>query len=471
MISEKRQRFKYVSVDFLSSNVAWFAFNCIRFSLGAVKGHTTLISFLLSPNVLLGQLAFPLLMMCVYVLSGYYVEVFRKSRLLELLTTATSSVFNTLLLFFAALINDVGQIRGTDYEVLLVLFSVIFLCVYVARAIITNAASLRIKSGRWRFNTVMVGAGKQARRFIKRMEKAPVRVGNEIVAHLELPGEVTAKGLNAPVLSLNEIEKVCKEMDVKEIFIVPTKQSTKRLLSVIDGLYSLNLPIKLASVEYDVVLTRSRVSNLYGEPLIDISGSTMSDSEKIIKRLFDIVLSAIALLVLLPFFAIIAVLIKLDSEGSVFFSQERVGYRNKVFNIYKFRSMISDAEADGSPQLSSSNDKRVTRVGHYLRKYRFDELPQFWNVLKGDMSLVGPRPERQYYIDQITAIKPAYTLVHQVRPGLTSMGMVKFGYAENVPQMVRRMKYDLIYLENMSLLNDMKIMLYTIKIVFTGKGV
>ena len=176
------------------------------------------------------------------------------------------------------------------------------------------------------------------------------------------------------------------------------------------------------------------------------------------------------LVLLLPFFAVMAILIKLDSPGTVFYRQERMGYHNVPFNIYKFRTMCSDAEASGEPQLTSDNDPRVTRIGRFLRKYRIDELPQFWNVLKGEMSIVGPRPERKYYVDQILQRVPSYALLHQVRPGITSMGMVKFGYAKNVDEMVERVGHDLMYLDNMSLLNDLRILIYTIKIVFTGRG-
>ena len=175
-------------------------------------------------------------------------------------------------------------------------------------------------------------------------------------------------------------------------------------------------------------------------------------------------------LLLMPVYAIVSLLVKLDSKGPVLYSQERVGYHNKPFNIYKFRTMVCNAEQDGVPLLSSDNDPRITRMGRFLRKYRIDELPQFWNVLCGDMSLVGPRPERQFYIDQIISRVPSYAWLRQVRPGITSLGMVKYGYAQNVDQMVERLNYDLIYLENMSLLNDFKIMVYTIKIVFTGRG-
>ena len=196
----------------------------------------------------------------------------------------------------------------------------------------------------------------------------------------------------------------------------------------------------------------------------------MSESGKNIKRVLDVFLSVIVLLILSPLFLAVAIAIKLDSHGPVFYSQERVGYHNVPFMIYKFRSMVQDAERNNSPQLTSNNDPRVTRVGRFLRKYRIDELPQFWNVIKGDMSIVGPRPERQYYIDQIIKRVPSYALLHQVRPGITSMGMVKYGYAQNVDEMVERLKYDLLYLENMSLINDFKIMVYTIKTIVTGKG-
>ena len=188
------------------------------------------------------------------------------------------------------------------------------------------------------------------------------------------------------------------------------------------------------------------------------------------KRCFDIVVAALLLVLLSPVFLVLAIAIKVDSPGPVFYRQERVGYRKKPFRIIKFRTMRPDAERCG-PALSEADDPRVTTLGRRLRKYRLDELPQFWNVLRGDMSLVGPRPERAYYVDLIVARAPYYSLVHQVRPGITSLGMVKYGYASNVEQMVQRLRYDLLYIENISITTDLKILIHTVTTVVTGRGI
>jgi len=187
------------------------------------------------------------------------------------------------------------------------------------------------------------------------------------------------------------------------------------------------------------------------------------------KRMIDVLVSVLVLIICSPLYIFTAIGVKLSSPGPVFYRQIRIGRYGRPFRIFKFRSMYVGAEKQGIA-LSKENDSRITPFGKFLRKSRLDEIPQFYNVLIGEMSLVGPRPERKYFIEQILPIAPQFVLLHRVRPGITSWGQVKYGYAKNVDEMIERLKYDIIYIENMSLYLDVKILIYTIKTVVLGKG-
>ena len=470
MISERLQRIKYLAGDFITANLAWFCYNISRYQMGGVRGFGSLADFLSAKMVVLGQMLLPLAMMAVYWLSGYYNEVYRKSRLSELIVTFKTAFFNVLLAFFVALINDMTSDNRTyNYESVLILFGLLFFLTYIVRVFITGRTSRNIKSRLWSFNTLVVGDGAAGYAFVERLNNMRWSLGYKVIGFVNIPGENSVKDITLPTYKFNELADVCSRENVRQILVIPSKDDKGAVLETINHLYALDIPISI-STEHLGILGRTRITELSGEPLVDISTPNMGEGAKNVKRLFDVVASILALIILVPVYVVVAILIKCESRGPVFYSQERLGKHNKPFKIYKFRTMYDGAEEKGQPQLSSDNDPRITPLGRIMRKFRIDELPQFWNVVKGDMSLVGPRPEREYYAKQILEREPAYSLIHQVRPGITSLGQVKFGYAKNVDEMLERLRYDLLYLDNMSIINDLKIIAYTIKIVIKGRG-
>ena len=227
--------------------------------------------------------------------------------------------------------------------------------------------------------------------------------------------------------------------------------------------------VKVLPDYYDIISGSVKTNNVYDAVLIHIHPDLMPDWQRVCKRAIDIIISLVALIALSPFLIFTAIMVKLSSKGSMLYKQERIGIFGRPFCIYKFRSMYEEAERTG-PALSSKMDPRITPWGRFMRKWRIDELPQFVNIIKGEMSLVGPRPERKHYIDIISKNQAHYKYLHKVKPGLTSWGMVQFGYAENVDEMIERMKYDLLYIENCSLALDLKIILYTFIVIFQGRG-
>lgn len=457
--------------DFLSTNIAWLLFNLFRYRwVDNASFFNSLTSFLTSKNVIVGQIIIPLLMLGLYYLSGYYNNVFLKSRLQEFVTTSTTAFIGMVVIFFTALFNDVNAERTLTYELMFVLYLMLFVVVYFVRYSITRVATHKIHRREWVFNTLIIGTSNTAEQMEKRLREMKKSMGFNVIGYVETTEGAFHRPLNLPVYSLNEIADVCERENIKNVIVIQHRHGIKATMSLVSNLLSLNLPIYISPDLYQLLTSKVRVSNIVGEPLVDISKTEMSQCMLNIKRVSDIVISSFTLLIISPLLLAVAIAVKCSSKGPIFYKQSRIGYHKRPFNIYKFRSMYIDAEISG-PALSTLNDPRITSVGRFLRKYRLDELPNFWNVLRGDMSLVGPRPEREYYIKQIMAKAPYYTLIHQVRPGITSWGMVKYGYASDVDGMVERLRYDLLYIENVSLLVDLKILFYTVQTVFTGKGI
>ena len=468
-----RQITKYAVGDLLMTNAGWFMFNLLRYRFidSAKNAFDSLSAFLSSRTVVEGQILFPLLFMGIFYLSGYYNRPFLKPRTEEFFITILSILVGTFIIFFIAVLND---LYGGQYSYLTFfgMFGFLFVCVYTCRVIITGHANHKIHTRQWGYNTLIVGAGRHARKLANEITGRPKSTGFLPVGFIanEYDDMSDNDAPQLPVFDIDEADKLIEEKNIERIIVAIDRDDWQSLQAITNNLYRFNLPILVQNEDYATLFSRIKMSDILGIPLIDITTCSLSDCQKNIKRLCDIVFSALALLLLSPLFLGLAIAIRATSGRPVIYKQTRIGRHRKSFVLYKFRSMVVNAEKD-VPELSYENDKRITPIGTFLRKYRLDELPQFWNVLRGDMSLVGPRPERDYYVKQLLQRVPHYNLIHQLRPGITSWGMIKFGYARNIDEMIERLRYEILYLQNISLSLDLKIIFYTIRTVFTGKGI
>lgn len=466
-MKKSKQAGKYILSDFISASVAWLLFNILRYEVFAIdEGADSLLDYLQYPGVLGGQVVIPLFWLVLYYFSGYYNKPFGKSRLTELFSTFITVLIGTVFVFFALLLDDIPRSIDIYYKLFFGMFGLQFFITYIPRLLITQSGMRKIKNREWAMKVLIIGAGGKAVRIAHDL----YRLGYDICGFVSEDERTPVKADRNQVLgTVEDIPVLMEKENVDEIVLAVESKNNKALLGILYSLYRYKRPIKVLADRFNM-LSKIQLRTIRGIPLVDVTDNNFSPAEQNIKLFLDKVCSVVALLLLSPLFAYIAWRVKKDSPGPVFFRQERIGYLGQPFWMYKFRTMYVNAEENG-PSLSSEDDLRVTPFGRIMRKYRLDELPQFWNVLKGDMSLVGPRPERKYFIDEIVKTAPYYYLLHNVRPGITSLGMVKYGYAASVDKMVERMEYDILYYDNMSLTLDLTILIYTVKTVITGKGV
>ena len=466
-MKRNRQAVKYIVSDFVSAAVVWFLFNWLRFEeMAMYEVATSFTNYLTYIQVLKGQLFVPFFWLILYYFSGYYNKPLGKSRLTELFSTFVTVLIGVVFIFFVVVLNDLPRSFHIYYELFFALLGLQFFMTYIPRLIITQSGLRKIKSREWAMNVLIIGAGARAARIAVDLYRLGFHISGFIPEDEVTPLSVKKEEV---VGTLSDLASVIAGKNIDELVLAAETDDNKKQLTILYSLYYYGLPIKVLADKLSM-LSQVKIKTIRGIPLVNVTENNLSAVEKNIKYVMDKVLSALVLVLLSPMYLYIAWRVKKDSPGPVFFRQERIGYMGKPFYIYKFRTMYTDAE-DKGPLLASEKDKRITPFGHVLRKYRLDEFPQFWNVLKGDMSIVGPRPERKFFIDQIVKKAPYYYLLHNVRPGITSLGMVKYGYANDVDKMIERLKYDVLYYENMSLVLDITILIFTVRTVFTGKGI
>lgn len=465
------QVFKYILSDAIGAAVAYFAVFTFRKSVIEPRMFGENVLLLYDQKFFLSLAAIVLFWIGIFSITGVYSSIYRRSRLKEFIQTFSTSLLGSIFLFFTIILDDFIDSYKSYYLSFTILFGTHFLLTAFGRLVLSTITARRIHNRIIGFNTLIVGSNTNALQLFEELNAQRKSSGFIIKGFVHINGGKNhALDDVLPHLGhFREIDEVLEKHAIEDVIIALESSEHDKIGQILNTLDGRSVNVKIIPKMYDILSGQVRMSSILGAPLIDINQEIMPVWQKSVKRIVDVVISILSLIILAPVFATIALLVKLGSAGPVFYSHERIGLNGKPFRIYKFRSMYQDAEKNG-PALSSENDSRITPFGRFLRRSRLDELPQFYNVLIGDMSMVGPRPERQFFIDQIVKEAPHYKHLHKVRPGITSWGQVKYGYAENVEQMIERLKFDVLYIENMSLLVDLKILIYTVLIVLQGRG-
>jgi exopolysaccharide biosynthesis polyprenyl glycosylphosphotransferase len=450
-------------LDVLAAMIAWFIFYVTRATWIEHK------MFIPNSTFYLGISLVPIAYILFYYLQGTYLNVRRLYRLKIIQHTLFASIIGSVLIFFILLLDDNVLSYRDYYYSFSVLFLSHFFITLIPRIGFVTFMIHRLRQAGNGFSTVIIGGSDRALHVFKELKAQQYNV-NSFIGYVNVNGSDHALQPEMSYLGhVTTLEDILNNHHVDEVIVAIESSEHDRLHKILVKINDLRIIVKVLPDMYELLSGSLKMTNIYGALFVELNRDVMPLWQQAIKRFLDISLSVIAIIMLLPMYIISAILVKLSSPGPIFFLQERIGLNNKPFQIIKFRTMYVNSEANG-PQLSSSNDSRITPIGRFMRKTRLDEFPQFINVILGQMSLVGPRPERQFYIDQIVQHEPQYVLLNRVRPGITSWGQVKYGYAENVEQMLDRMKYDLLYINNRSVALDLKILFYTVAIVIKAKG-
>ncbi len=456
--------------DLVFTAIAWSLFSLFRYETVPLfnQAFPSVAQFFQHPRTLQVLLIVPFIWLAIYFFSGFYNKPLRKAQVDIFLNTFVSTAIGSVIIFMIVLIDDDNINNLAQYRLIFFLFIFTGACVIFIRLIIASYLKGLIASGKMQFKAIFVGTGKNDLHFYNQIKES--RFGYDIKGYVNHSERRIKKEIPSNIIvDESQLKEFIEENDIDEILINGFNINESNL-NEFYYFYQYYLPVKVQKGSLSPSFGKNYYQSKSRSELIDLYAVKTSEAEKNIKMFFETAFSLFFLLILSPLLLLIALLIKSDSRGPVIYTQERLGLNGKTFKAYKFRSMQDDAES-GGPALSHPNDNRVTKLGKILRMYRLDELPQFWNVVKGDMSIIGPRPEREYYIEKIAAYTPLIYLLQLVRPGITSQAAVENGYTKNVREMIVRTEIDIQYLQNASLYSDVKVLLQTIYVMLKGRGV
>ncbi|MBO7459815.1 MAG: sugar transferase [Bacteroidales bacterium] len=470
-INKRKQTFRYVFWDWFASVVTWFVFFCYRKTTETVDVFADFSIVADDRNFWIGIAIIPIAWIFLYLLAGSYRKVYLRSRVRELGQTLLVTLIGTIVLFFALILDDKIENYKIYYTLFVVLYLLQFMLTYIGRLVITSITARKIHNGEIGFNTLIIGSNGNACAIYKEISGQKFASGNIIVGFVNVfDKDVYKVEKYIPHLgTYKDLSDVIKNYDIEEVIIAIERSETETIDRILVALESSDVTVKIIPLMHEFVFGAVKQEGIWHASLIQVTPEPMPVWQQVAKRMFDIIASVLVIVLLSPVYIFTAIMVKRSSPGPIFYKQERIGQHGVPFNMLKFRSMYVNAE-DMGPQLSKDDDPRITKWGKFMRKVRLDEIPQFFTVLGGKMSIVGYRPERQYYIDQIVQKAPHYRMLLKIKPGITSWGEVKFGYASTVDEMVERLKYDILYIENMNLAVDIKILIYTALIVVQGRG-
>jgi exopolysaccharide biosynthesis polyprenyl glycosylphosphotransferase len=465
-LKKKYQILRYIFFDLISAVIAWISFFAVRKILLGELPAT------ISAQLFANAMVIGVFWLLFYTLFGFYRDIFKKSRTREFLRLFTVTCLGVIIIFFLLLLDDSGVHYYKEYYKTFFAYLVLQFCITAFFKMLEISRVKRlIRLKKIRFNTLLVGGNAMAKDIYDEIEKSYEMLGLNFIGYVHIHQDLPNifNGCLKNLGDYKEIANIIKQWEVNQVIIAIELSEHQKISDILSKVESPDVRISIIPDIYQLLIGSVKVSHTFDIPLIEINKDLIPIWQKVLKRTIDMVVSLFVMIIGFPFYIFISAATKITSKGPVIYSQERIGKDGVPFKMYKFRSMVVDAEAAG-PSLSSEQDPRITSWGRFMRRTRIDEFPQFYNVLIGEMSLVGPRPERKFFIDQIVKIAPHYKHLHRVKPGITSLGQVKFGYAENVEEMVKRLKYDILYIENFSPAMDFRIILYTLLIVLQGRG-